>query len=73
MTIDEVFQDQAAKLRERGLSDNAVDKALLFIAQEFIGELIKQQALLQIQLATVEQVKADLQALKDKVTGLLAE
>jgi hypothetical protein len=73
ITIDEVFKDQAGKLKAMGLSDNAVDKALLFMAIEFLNELIKQQAEMKIRLDTLDQLKADLQAVKDLIAALTAE
>lgn len=73
ITIDEVFQDQAAKLKAQGLSDNAVDKALLFIAIELLNTFIVQQAEMQIELQTLDKVKADIKALKDQLDEAMSK
>jgi uncharacterized protein YoxC len=72
-TIDEVLKDQAEKYKAMGLSEQAIDKALLLIAVEFLNLFITQQAEMKIRLDTLDQLKADLQAAKDQIEALKRE
>lgn len=72
-TIDEVLKDQAEKFKAMGLSEQAIDKALLLIAVEFLNLFITQQAEMKVRLDMLDQIKADLQAAKDQIEALKKE
>lgn len=69
-TIDQVFQDQAAKLKAMGVSDQAADKVLLAMAIEFINTFMLQNAELKVRLDQFNEIGTELKAVKAKLAEL---